>query len=174
MSKLFHNNRGENGAGALAFIIREKMFFVLSTLFAALISPASYAEERLPIIVDNYSGFALDGFDPVSYFTDGQPQPGTERFEARFGGLSWRFANAGNRKAFLISPQVYIPQFGGHDPISLSREFVTRGDPQTYLIYKDQLYFFHTAYAREEFLMHPLRTIRAAQQNWIKLKDGRD
>jgi hypothetical protein len=131
------------------------------------------AEGRIAIIVDNYSGFAIDGYDPVSYFTDQSPQLGAEGVEARYGGVSWRFTNAGNRKAFLISPQVYMPQFGGYDPVALSRGTVTRGDPQTYLLYKDQLYFFFSAYAREDFLAQPFRTIRAATQNWGKLKDGR-
>ena len=142
-------------------------------IFMALAVPACFAEGRIPVIVDNYSGFAIDGYDPVSFFTDASPQLGAEGVEARYGGLSWRFTNAGNRKAFLISPHVYIPQFGGYDPTALSKGQMTRGDPQTYLLYKDQLYFFFSAYQREDFLAQPFRTIRAAQQNWVKMKDGR-
>jgi hypothetical protein len=148
----------------------------MSTVFAfALIFSASLAqaEGRIPVIVDNYSGFAIDGFDPVSYFTDQSPQQGAENIEARFGGVSWRFTNAGNRRAFLIAPWVYIPQFGGYDPVSLSRGTVARGDPQTYLLYKDKLYFFFSPYAREDFMQQPFRTIRAATQNWQRLKDER-
>lgn len=141
--------------------------------FLNILAALAHAGQRLPVIVDNYTGFAIDGYDPISYFTGEGPQLGAEDMEARYGGVSWRFTNAGNRKAFLISPQVYMPQFGGHDPTALSRGNVTRGDPQTYLLYKDQLYFFFSPYAREDFLGNPLRTIRAAQQNWQKLKDGR-
>ncbi len=131
----------------------------------------SEAEERLPVIVDNYSGFAIDGYDPVGYFTDQRAEPGIDGIEARYGGLSWRFENEGNRKAFLISPHIYIPQFGGNDPMALSRGTVTRGDPQVFLLYKDQLYFFFSAYTLEDFLSAPPRTLRAAGQNWAKLKD---
>lgn len=141
--------------------------------FALFFPHFALAEGRIPIIVDNYSGFAINGYDPVSYFTDGNPQLGAEGMEARYGGVSWRFSNAGNRKAFLISPQVYMPQFGGYDPIALSRGNVTAGDPQTYLLYDDKLYFFFSAYAREDFLLQPFRTLRAAAQNWGKMKDGR-
>lgn len=152
-----------------------KLMLLLALAFSlAKAVPAGAASGNVVVIVDAYTGFAIDGFDPVTYFTAEHPQQGIDGFEARWGGVSWRFMNAGNRQAFLISPEIYMPQFGGYDPVALSRGVMTRGDPLVYLLYKDKVYFFFSAYAREDFLGQPQRMIRAAQQNWPKLKDGRD
>ncbi|MES2907344.1 MAG: YHS domain-containing (seleno)protein [Pseudomonadota bacterium] len=135
---------------------------------------AAQAAETVPVIVDNYTGYAIDGYDPLTYFMGSVPQKGIDGFEARWGGVSWRFINEGNRKAFMISPLVYMPQYGGHDPVALSRGLLTRGDPLIYLLHEDKLYFFFSPYAREDFLTDAARTLRSAQQNWPRLKDARD
>ena len=32
-------------------------------------------------------------------------------------GAIWRFRNEGNRAAFAADPEVYMPRFGGYDPV---------------------------------------------------------
>src|SRR5262249_3036345 len=71
--------------------------------------------------VNRYSGLAIEGFDPVAYFTDDRPIRGLPDFEAAEGGAVWRFQNAGNRDAFAANPEIYGPQFGGYDPIDIAR-----------------------------------------------------
>ena len=133
----------------------------------------SLAQEHVNVIVDNYTGYAINGVDPVSYFTSDKPVQGRDEYEQRWGGVSWRFANEGNRQAFLVSPQIYMPQFGGYDPISLSRGTLTEGDPNLFLVYHDRVYFFFSVYTREDFLHRPSRTLRSAEQGWRRLGDGR-
>jgi YHS domain-containing protein len=81
------------------------------TRLAAPVSAAT--TER--IVTDRLTGFAIGGFDPVAYFTDGKPVPGRAEFELSSAGVVWRFANEGNRAAFAANPDVYAPQFGGYD-----------------------------------------------------------
>ncbi len=73
------------------------------------------------VVVNRFSGLAIEGFDPVAYFVDGAAEPGSEDFEAPQDGAVWRFRNQGNRASFLAHPEIYGPQFGGYDPVDLAR-----------------------------------------------------
>ncbi|MDU1805779.1 MAG: hypothetical protein E6813_20270, partial [Bradyrhizobium sp.] len=52
-------------------------------LLAPLAAPAATTQR---IIANRFSGLAIDGFDPVSYFVDGQALIGLPDFEAAQGG----------------------------------------------------------------------------------------
>jgi hypothetical protein len=82
---------------------------------------ALHAATTERVVADPHTGLALYGFDPVAYFTEGQPAPGAADFEYRFAGVSWRFRNAGNRAAFAANPEIYTPRFGGYDPLGVAR-----------------------------------------------------
>ncbi len=72
------------------------------------------------IVSDPGSGLAIGGFDPVAYFTDAAPRLGSSDFELSFAGVVWRFRNEGNRAAFIANPEVYMPRFGGYDPVAVA------------------------------------------------------
>ena len=86
------------------------------------------------VVINRYTGLAIDGFDPVAYFADAKPQLGRAELELRFGGATWRFHNEGNRAAFAAAPDVYAPRFGGYDPVALARGAPTAGHPELWLI----------------------------------------
>src|SRR5712671_7015376 len=69
------------------------------------------------VVANRHTGLAISGFDPVAYFTDGKAVPGKGDFEYAFAGVVWRFHNEGNRGAFADDPDIYMPQFGGYDPV---------------------------------------------------------
>src|SRR5437879_4635388 len=64
------------------------------------------------VIVNRYTGIAIEGFDPVAYFVDARPVIGLPDFEASEAGAVWRFHNEGNRASFVAHPDIYGPQFG--------------------------------------------------------------
>jgi hypothetical protein len=73
------------------------------------------------VVIDRFSGLAISGFDPVAYFTDAKPLQGKGEFEQVVAGAVWRFLNAGNSAAFKADPHVYMPRFGGYDPVGVAR-----------------------------------------------------
>ena len=81
-------------------------------------------------MVDWHTGLAIDGYDPVAFFTDGKPVQGSADLELRYGGVVWRFTNVGNRAAFAAAPNVYMPQYGGYDPVGVARGARGRGQSQ--------------------------------------------
>lgn len=127
---------------------------------------SGHASTTERIVVDRLTGLALSGFDPVGYFTDGQPVLGREDVEAGFGGAVWRFRNEGNRAAFMADPQVYLPRFGGYDPISVGRGVSVPGHPELWLIIGQRLYLFSTGSARDAFAAQPDAALAAAERRW--------
>ena len=118
------------------------------------------------VVVNRYTGLAIDGFDPVAYFVDAVPAIGRAGLELRHAGVGWRFRNEGNRAAFAANPDIYMPRFGGHDPIALARGAAARGHPRLWCIAGQRLYLFYDEAARTAFLENPDRAIEAAERHW--------
>jgi YHS domain-containing protein len=97
---------------------------------------------------------------------------GRGELELSYGGVVWRFRNAGNRIAFTQDPEVYMPQFGGYDPVMLGQGVATPGHPQLWVIVADRLYLFSTREDRETFAAAPDRAAAAARINWPRIAHG--
>jgi hypothetical protein len=115
-----------------------------------------------PVAVDWRTGLAIHGVDPVAYFSEKQVVEGQGAWELRHAGAVWRFSNEGNRAAFAASPNVYMPGFGGNDPIALARGVTLAGNPRVWLLFDQRVYLFHTLEARAAFLADPQRSIARA------------
>ena len=122
------------------------------------------------VVVDRHTGLALYGVDPVAYFTDRKPVPGRAEFEYRYAGAIWRFHNEGNRAAFAADPNVYMPLYGGYDPVGISRGLATPGFPALWVLHEQRLYLFYTADARAAFLADPATVIAAASARWTAVR----
>jgi len=131
---------------------------------AAITTLTASTTER--IVVDQRTGLAIYGFDPVAYFTTAAAAVGHEDLELPYGGAVWRFRNAGNRSAFARRPDIYMPQFGGYDPVVLANGIATPGHPHLWLVAGDRLFLFHTRDARDRFATDPQRAIAAASASW--------
>ena len=64
-----------------------------------VVPPSSFAMD-LPI--------AIQGYDPVAYFTDGKPTRGTPEFEYQWDEHTYRFASAQNRELFKADPSATL------------------------------------------------------------------
>jgi len=138
---------------------------IMTAASSGLIVLASAATTER-IVTDRFTGLAISGFDPVAYFTDGKPKAGRADFELSGEGVVWRFANEGNRAAFEADPEIYMPQFGGYDPIAVARGVATAGYPEIWLISGDKLYFFYSVAARDAFTADPEGARLAADERW--------
>ncbi len=118
------------------------------------------------IVTDRHTGLAMFGYDPVAYFTEGQPVLGRSDYELRHAGAVWRFRNEGNRAAFAANPDVYMPRFGGYDPVGIARGVATPGHPALWVRDGDALYFFYNAEGREAFVTNPKKVIGGAEIRW--------
>lgn len=126
----------------------------------------AHAAADPPIVVNSDTGLALSGADPVAYFTDGRPVFGRPDLELSRFGTVWRFRNTGNRAAFIENPDVYMPRFGGYDPVAIERGRAVAGHPLIWSVTGDRLYLFYSDANRAAFLADPDRVIAAAERKW--------
>src|ERR1700760_23296 len=118
---------------------------------------AAHAATTERVVVNRFSGLAIEGFDPVAYFIDHEPVMGSANYEASQAGAVWRFHNEGNRASFVAHPEVYGPQFGGYDPVDVARGVTFAGNPRFWVISGDRLYLFGLEQHRDEFAADPGR-----------------
>lgn len=123
------------------------------------------------VVVDRYTGLAIGGVDPVSYFTDAVAVKGSPEFEATSNGAVWRFARESNRAFFLANPDVYEPRFGGYDPVGITTGKTVAGVAQIWVIHEDRLYLFGREENRDTFAANPALYLRDADRIWTKLSE---
>ena len=90
----------------------------------------------------------------------GAPTLGKGEFEYRHAGAVWRFRNAGNLSAFAADPDVYMPRFGGYDPVAIGRGVAAAGDPRIWMIAGERLYLFQSAESKAIFAADSERAMR--------------
>jgi len=143
---------------------------LLAVAFVGAHQPMPLAATTERVVTDHHTGLAIYGIDPVAYFTTRKPVEGRPEFEFRHSGAVWRFENAGNRDAFSADPDVYMPRYGGYDPVGIGRGRATPGYPLLWAIFEDRLYLFYTAEARAAFIANPTVVIASASARWSAVR----
>ncbi len=145
----------------------------LAGVWLAFVPAAGWAGATTQrVVIDRFSGLAIDGFDPVAYFVEGRPVRGLADFEAMQGGAVWRFHNEGDRASFVAHPEVYGPQFGGYDPTELTRGVTLAGNPLFWVIAGERLYLFGFEANRDAFAADPKAFLPQANARWPQLEQG--
>ena len=95
------------------------------------------------------TGFAVSGYDVVSYFDlpqskIGQPQqaplPGKASIVAEYNGSTFAFATEANRDKFLANPEAFAPQYDGHCAYGIAKGGKVPGNPTLWRIVDGKLY----------------------------------
>ena len=91
-----------------------------------------------------YTGFlsslAVGGYDPVAYFSVGEPVKGQKQHAMEWKGAWWYFSNAENLAKFKANPNTYAPQYGGYCAYGVSQNATVKGDPLLWKIVNGKLY----------------------------------
>ena len=127
------------------------------------------AGEQSAPVNQSSDGVAIEGYDPVAYFTDSRPVKGSSQYTYQWHGAVWHFASAQHREAFVKSPESYAPQYGGYCAYGVSQGHTAPVDPAAWKIINGKLYLNNNTEVQELFLSHPSSEIKKADQNWPKL-----
>lgn len=131
------------------------------------VPPAQAAEP--PVYTGFLSSLAVDGHDPVAYFTDGRPVEGSPKFESRYNGATWRFASAANKAAFDADPAKYAPKYGGYCAWAVSQGYTAKGDPANWRIVDGRLYLNYNTEVQRTWEKDIPGNVRKADGNWPKV-----
>jgi YHS domain-containing protein len=135
------------------------------TLAPVLILPPVAAAEA-PIYTSAFDDIAVQGYDPVAYFTDGKPVKGTKAFATTWNGAEFRFASAANRDAFKANPEKYAPQYGGYCAWAVSQGYTAKGDAKHWKIVDGKLYLNYNTSVQKKWEGDIPGFISAANTNW--------
>ena len=107
---------------------------------------------------------AIDGYDPVAYFTMTEAAKGSESISHAWLDETWLFVNAEHKTLFAANPTRYMPNYGGYcsyDPYELGHGHGV--DPTAWRIVDDKLYLFRS----EATAAHAIPTVE-----WEQVKAG--
>lgn len=148
-----------------------KYFLLLITLLGLSMSINAQNESRLREFF-NEKGVGLQGYDPVSYFTNNKAVKGKKEYAVKADGITYYLSSASNKELFLAHQKDYEPQYGGWCAYAMgeSGEKV-EVDPETFKILNGKLFLFYnsffnntlTKWNKDEAKLHV-----QADKNWTK------
>ncbi|MCH7936045.1 MAG: YHS domain protein [Proteobacteria bacterium] len=138
-------------------------------LLSVVSSPASAKSEINSSFI---GGVAIDGTDPVAYFTEGKAVKGSSGFTHRWKGAAWRFKNTVNRDAFAASPEKYAPQFGGYCAWAVSQGYTAGIDPEAWKIVRGKLYLNYSKGVQAQWVEDIPGNIAKAEGHWPGVLDN--
>ncbi|MDP2415645.1 YHS domain-containing (seleno)protein [Daejeonella sp.] len=117
---------------------------------------------------------AIEGYDPVAYFTLKKGVEGKKEISLVREGIIYQFSSIQNRELFKINPSKYEPQFGGWCAYAMGEngEKVSV-DPQTFKVLDGKLYLFYNKFFNntlKEWNKNENALRQKAEINWTKFK----
>ncbi|MEO1795889.1 MAG: YHS domain-containing (seleno)protein [Pseudomonadota bacterium] len=137
-------------------------------LALSLATPARAAEP--PVYAEG--GVAINGYDPVAYFTEEKPVEGSADFTADYMGATFRFASAENRDTFAADPEAYAPQYGGYCAYAVSRGYTATTSPRAWTVHEGKLYLNFNRAVRTLWLRDVPGNVMAGDANWPKVLEA--
>ena len=116
--------------------------------------------------VSSASGIALDGYDPVAFFTDKKPVNGDFQITAKHQGATYFFATKENKKAFEDAPEKYAPQCGGFCAFGVSVGALFPVDINTWQVSDGKLYLNLNPAILKMFNENLTKNVAKADANW--------
>jgi YHS domain-containing protein len=135
-------------------------------LLAGLCGSAAGGSQAPVPPINTADGFALKGYDPVAYFTAGEPTPGADQYTYSWMGAKYRFASAENLERFKAAPEKYAPQYGGYCAYAMSLNRIADIDPHRWAIMDGKLYLNNGFVAQSLWSLDKHGSIVAADKHW--------
>jgi YHS domain-containing protein len=129
----------------------------------------SFGSAAAQKINTSVTGLAIDGYDPVAYFTEQKPVKGSSEFTFEFGGAKYRFASAANRDLFVKDPAKYAPQYGAYCAYAVSKGYTADTDPLAWKIVDGRLFLNYDASAQKKWEEDVPGNIKKGDANWPAL-----
>lgn len=131
-------------------------------MFSSMVSLAA-AKDLLNL---DRQGVAIQGYDPVAFFTDGKAVKGNSQIQSEYKGAKYYFASMEHKSAFDKEPAKYEPQFGGYCAYGVSHGSRAPIKIEAWQIVNGRLLMQYDLGVKDEFNKDQQGTLRKADQNW--------
>src|SRR5262249_40770483 len=115
------------------------------------------------------SGVAIQGYDPVAFFTEHHPVKGKPELTSMHDGATYHFASQTDKDLFDKEPATYEPVFGGCCAYGVSRDKLAPIDVDAFQIVDGKLLLQYSKSIRDNFNQDQKGNLVKATQNWPAL-----
>lgn len=127
---------------------RPTLLMALSLTAILALAPLAAAEADTPsrayLHAHNVpaNGIAIDGYSPVSYFTQGRAERGSTDFAVEHQGITYLLTSEEQIETFKADPEKYVPAYGGWCALGMAVQDKFPVDPTAFKIVDDRLMLF--------------------------------
>ncbi len=90
---------------------------------------------------------AINGYDPVAYFTERKAKEGSKSIKTDYKGVTYYFASEKDKNLFTANPANYEPEYGGWCAYAMgAKGEKVEVDPETFKIVDGKLYLFYNKF----------------------------
>ena len=136
---------------------------------ASLLTQPAFAAQP-PVFATN--SIAINGYDPVAYFTEGKPVEGVAAFSSEWDGATVLFAGAAHKVMFDADPEAYAPKYGGYCAYAVSKGYTASTDPNAWTVHEGRLYLNYSRSVRALWTARRRSHIESADANWPDVLEG--
>ena len=136
--------------------------------FVATLALPLAAQSKTLLNLDK-AGLAIQGYDPVAFFTDGKPVKGKPEFPARHNGALYLFTSKEHRDLFKADSAKYEPAFGGYCAYGVSRNKLVEIDVDAFQIVDGRLLLQYSKGVRDDFNKDTRGNLTKANTHWPAL-----
>ena len=112
---------------------------------------------------------AINGYDPVAYFTVGKPVKGQDGLVTEWMGAKWKFSSQANLDLFKANPEKYAPQYGGYCAYGVTQGSLIKVEPEQFTLRDGKLYLNYDADVQSKWLKDPAGYIKDADAKFQAL-----
>jgi YHS domain-containing protein len=117
-------------------------------------------------------GVAINGYDPVAYFTQNKAVKGKKEISYSSHGVAYHFVNTSDQQLFQVNPAKYEPQYGGWCAYAMGHDgSKVEVDPGTFKIINGKLFLFYNRFFNntlKTWNQDEARLHAQADANWQK------
>ncbi len=138
----------------------------LVVLVLFLLGMPLFAQNTKTLLNLDKDGVAIQGYDPVAFFTQNKPVKGRADFQSTYKGAKYYFASAEDKATFDANPAKYEPQFGGFCAYGVSRGHTAPIKIEAFQIVNGRLLMQYDLDIKNDFNKEQSGNLTKADQNW--------
>ncbi len=141
-------------------------------LFVAFLSVSGFAQKSRASQFNIENKVAIQGYDPVAYFTQKKAVKGKAAMASTYEGVTYYFSSQANKDIFVKNPASYEPQYGGWCAYAMGDNAEkVEIDPNTFKILDGKLYLYYNAFFNntlKSWNKDEVNLKKKADSNWKK------
>ncbi|UYV36036.1 YHS domain protein [Rhodobacteraceae bacterium D3-12] len=150
-------------------LTRRHLLVTAATLPLAALGSHVARAATAPVFANK--GIAINGYDPVAYFTKQTHLAGSDQHALDWNGAWWLFSSAETREMFANTPKAYAPQYGGYCAFAMAHGAIAKTAPDAWTVYEGKLYLNYSTVVRGQWSEDIPGNIKRADAHWPGILD---